>query len=253
MGFLDDLRNQANKKKQDEHAEAKRWEQLTQDYRENIHPKMANLYSHLNELIEHLKVVNPEIKTDYILTASGDMATLKQQEHKIVTDSAEEMKEILFKCVCAGDKKIKYEVENKKNIDKHIEYLQRYNLKFDSRLQRNDSHEVTHAKITVEPAINMFVLIKGDIESGQITIKFSNVEALGTREHTFRPEQVDDEFVDNVIKYIMRNTDHFLQLEMSDNAKRKIQQRIKLEKLQRERELREAERRYEEEQKKSNR
>ncbi len=249
MGLLDELRKQADDKRQSKLAEAQRQEQLTQYYRENIHPRMANIYSHLNELIEHLKVIKPDIKTDYVMTAAGDKATLFQKEHKIVTDSADEMKEISFRCICVGDSKIQYEIENKKNIDKHIEYFQRYNIKFDSRLHRNDNHHITHAKMTVEPVISLFVLIKGDIETGKIMFRFTNVEALGTREHIIEPEQIDDEFVDNLIKYIVRDADHFLQLDMTAAAKRKLQQKIEYEKLVRERELREAERQFEEENK----
>lgn len=248
MGYLDDIRKKSSEKRKRDADEAKRWEALTKRYLEVTHPKMTQIFSHLSELIEHFQVVKPVISIGYQLTASGTVVALVQQDHKVVTDSRDEMKEIIFKYLCVAGEKIKYSVENKKNIDKHIEYLQRYNLKFDSRLQRNDNHQVTHANIQVEPVVAVTVLITGDIETGTINFKFNNVESLGGREHTFQTEQVTDEIIDNLIKYIARDTEHFMQLDISDAAKRKLQHKLKLEKMRSEHEMRVAEKRYEEEQ-----
>ena len=248
MGYLDELRKQATEKQQREAAQARYQQALRKDYLEKVHPLMVKIYSHLSEFIAHFQVVWPAINTDYALTASGTVARLTQQDHKIVTDSRDEMKEIIFRYTCLGDENIRYQVENRKNIDKHIEYLQRHNLKFDSRMYRNDNHEISHAIISVVPVVAVTVLINGEIETGKIRFRFHNVEALGTRTHTFSPEQITDDLIDNLIKYIARETDHFMQLDISEAARRKLQHKLKLEKMRREQELAEAEKRYQAEQ-----
>lgn len=247
MGLLDDLRKQSTDKKQQQAIETARLEKLNAFYRSDIHPKMTAIYTHLNEMVEHLNFIKPDIKVPYKLNASGTVRKLVQSGYKINTDSSEEMKQLILTFTCALDSAILFEVENKKIVETHIEYLQRFKLQYTSKLYRDDNHDVVSAKFKVKCRVPVTIVFEGDVENSCIIFKLKNFAGLGLQQHVIKPKNVDDEFLDELSTYLVRESDEFMKLDLSEADRRKLQHKIRLEKLQREKEMREAEKRIREE------
>ena len=237
MGLLDDLRKQSSALKQSQEEQAAKQAELLEIYKTKIHPAMTLIYTHLNELIEHINFVKPTITAAYTLTASGTRKNLKQAGYKISTDSSEEMKQIILVFHCVDEENIEFDVDNKKNIEKHIEYLQRYKLQYTSQQYRDDTHEVSFAKFNLESKVKVTILIEGDIQNSCIHLKFNNFQDLGLLKRDVTAEQVTDDFLDDMGKYLVRESHDFLKLDLSSHERQRLQQKVKREELRRKMEM----------------
>jgi len=246
MGLLDDLRKQSTDLKNSHASDAARQAELLEFYKTKIHPAMTSIYTHVNELIEHLNFVKPAITAPYTLTASAIKRNLKQSGYKIVTDSSDEMKQIILTFHCSDEENVEFEVDNKKNIEKHIEYLQRYNLQFTTQKYKDDLHEVSFAKFNLQSRVKVTIVIEGDIQNSCIHLKFNNFQGLGLLKRDIQAEQVTDEFLDEMGKYLIRESYNFMKLDLPEQDKKRLQQKIRQEEMRRKLEILEIEKKQKE-------
>jgi len=80
MGILDDLKNQSEVQKAAEEREKQRQADLLKYYQENIHPKMLQLYTYLNEFNEHLNYIKKITKVSYPIPPDGSLRELDQSD-----------------------------------------------------------------------------------------------------------------------------------------------------------------------------
>jgi len=241
MGLLDDLRKQSTDLKKSRADDAAQQAELQAFYKANIHPAMTAIYTHINELVEHLNYVKPEINVPYTLTASGIKKNLKQHSYKITTDSSELMKQIILIFYCTDEEPIEFAAENKKNVEKHIEFLQRHKLQYTSQQYKDDNHEVSYANFKLDSKVKITILIEGDIQNSCIHLKFNNFQDLGLLKRDIKAEQVNEDFLDDMGKYLIRESFNFMKLDLSSKDRQKIQQKIKREELNRKLEMLEIE------------
>lgn len=246
MGLLDDLRKQTTDLKKSHADNAANQAELLEIYKTKIHPAMTAIYTHINEVLEHLNFVKPTITAPYTLTAAGIKRNLKQHSYKIVTDSSDEMKQIILTFYCTDEENVEFDVDNKKNIEKHIEYLQRYNLQFTTQKYKDNLHEVSFAKFNLESKVKITILIEGDIQNSCIYLKFNNFQDLGLLKRDIQAEQVTEEFLDEMGKYLVRESYDFMKLDLPEQDKNRLRQKIRKEEMRRKLEMLEAERKQKE-------
>jgi len=241
MGLLDDLRKQSTALKQSQEDDAAKQAELLAIYKTEIHPAMASIYTHINEMIDHLNFVKPVITAPYTLTASGIKRNLTQGSYKISTDSSEEMKQIILVFYCSDEENVEFDIDNKKNIEKHIEYLQRYKLQYTSQQYRDDTHEISFAKFSLESKVKITILIEGDVQESCIHLKFNNFQDLGLLKRDVQAEQITEDFLDEMGKYLIRESHNFMKLDLSNHDRQRLQQKVRREELRRKMELLELE------------
>jgi len=246
MGLLDDLRKQSTDLKKSRADDAAQQAELLAFYKANIHPAMATIYTHINELVEHLNYVKPEINVPYTLTASGIKKNLKQHSYKITTDSSELMQQIILIFYCTDEEPIEFDAENKKNVEKHIEFLQRHKLQYTSQQYKDDNHEVSYANFKLDSKVKITILIEGDIQNSCIHLKFNNFQDLGLLKRDIKAEQVNEDFLDDIGKYLIRESFNFMKLDLSSKERQRLQQKLQQEKIRRKMEMLEAEKRQKE-------
>lgn len=246
MGLLDDLRKQSTDLKKSHADSAANQAELLEIYKTKIHPAMTAIYTHVNELLEHLNFVKPTILAPYTLTASGIKRNLKQHSYKIVTDSSDEMKQIILTFQCTDEDNVEFEVENKKNVEKHIEYLQRYNLQFSTQKQKDYLHEISSATFNLQSKVKITISIEGDVQNSCIHLKFNNFQDLGLLKRDISAEQVTEEFLDEMGKYLIRESYDFMKLDLPEQDKKRLQQKIRHEDMRRKLEMLEAEKKQKE-------
>ena len=241
MGLLDDLRKQSTDLKKSHADNAAYQAERLEIYKTKIHPAMTAIYTHVNEVLEHLNFVKPTIIAPYTLTAAGIQRNLKQHSYKIVTDSSDEMKQIILTFYCSDEENVEFEIENKKNIEKHIEYLQRYNLQFTTQKYKDNLHEVSFAKFNLESKVKITIVVEGDIQNSCIHLKFNNFQGLGLLKREVQAEQVTEEFLDEMGKYLIRESFNFMKLDLPEQDRKRLQQKIRQEGMRRRLEMLEAE------------
>ena len=242
MGILDDLKNQSEAQKANEDQEKQRQAELLKFYQENLHPKMLQLYTFLNELIEHLNYIQTETTALYPVTPDGSMQEFNQSDYKVTIDSATEVKEINLRFSCCLKEPLVFEIENSERIQRYTEVLHSYRVEFDRTDNKDSSYELISAKFKVIGPIPVNIILHGDIATSSIHLLLSNFEKPGAVKHTFKERHITEEFIDGLGKFILRQNPEFLKLDIADEHKDIIRKRIQADMEQRKQELEEAER-----------
>ena len=241
MSFLDDLKNQAADRKQKEQLEQQRQEQLQQTYQQDIHPRMVEVYTYLNEMIKHLNYLDTDTKASYPISPDKSKRAFRQADYKVTIDSANSIKNITLKFSCSLDSKLEYEVEGKKAIDAYNDWLNDYNLKFYRKDYKDDNYELLSSRFLLEGPIYVTVQFIGDVENSGVNLFFRNIEKPGISKSVLKARHLTRDFMDDLARYLLREDEKFLSLDISETEKQTIREKLQQEKARREQELLEAE------------
>jgi len=241
MGILDDLKNQSEVQKAKEEEEKQRQADLLKYYQENLHPKMLQLYTFLNELSEHLNYIKTETFTDYPVSPDGSMQQFQQSGYKVTIDSAKEVKEINLHFRCSLKEPLVFEVENCERIQRYNDVLNSYRLEFDRTDNKDSNYELISAKFKVIGPVSVNIILQGDIDTSSIHLILKNFEKPGFVKHSFKERHITEEFIDGLGRFILRQNPEFLKLDIADEHKEIIRQNIEADMKQRQKELEEAE------------
>ena len=250
MGVLDDLRKQSAKQREGEDANRQREQERQEFYQQEIRPRLEQVYTYLNELADHLNYVKPDLQFTYTLPGGVKLESLKQDEYGIEADSRDNMKKITFKCYCHTVGDVIFRVEGKKTMDKLNEFMHQCRLRYKTSQIKDEKQNVIEAEITIEKVVPIIFQFVADIENGNIILWIRNFEKLGIRKIMLLPRQANEGMLDDLGKYIVRDVDRFMQLDIDEESKKELQKKLKQDKIRRDFELKVAEQiRQEEEQK----
>lgn len=241
MGILDDLKNQSQVQKAKEEQEKQRQADLLKYYQENLHPKMLQLYTFLNELSEHLNYIKTETYTDYPVLPDGRVQQFQQSGYKVTIDSAKEVKEINLHFSCSLNEPLVFEIENSERIQRYNDVLNSYRLEFDRTDNKDSNYELISAKFKVIGPVSVNIILQGDVDTSSIHLILKNFEKPGFVKHSFKERHITEEFIDGLGRFILRQNPEFLKLDIADEHKEIIRQNIEADMKQRQQELEEAE------------
>jgi len=248
MGLLDDLKNQANDQRAREAREKERWEQLERTYQDEIHPRMAEVYQYLNELVKHLNYLQPETRAHYPLLPQGNLCTLFQSDYKITIDSTRQTRNITLTCKAELAEPECFSLEGKKKVLRQREILDSFKLRHDRKEYKDNNYELLGADFKLEGPMNISIYFVGDVETSSVNLFMSNFEQPGVVKHVLKARHLNREFLDKLGSYLLRKDDQFLNLDISDDHKQTIRQMLEQEQLRREQEIAEMEQKSREEQ-----
>ena len=91
---------------------------------------------------------------------------------------------------------------------------------------RDDRHNLVSALFTVETKVPVAFNFELSEDKSTINLSIRNFEGLGTHLYRFQPEQIDEQFLDQMGRYLLRADNHFVRLEISDDERQKLRQRL---------------------------
>lgn len=247
MGLLDDLKKQADAKKVTEQQAVLSQQELEQYYQDEIHPGMLNIYNYLNEMISHLNYLEHPTIARYPFLPGNEYVELTQSQYKAVIDSTKTTKNITLNFECHFPEPLLVDVDGKDRIEGYSDVLKNYKIKFDRRDEKDKDYKLVRSHFSVEGPVFAMVNFMGDIEKSCVNLFMRNVEKPGITKHVLKPEHLNNEFMDRLAKYLIRESDDFLKLDMDENAKDEIRKKLQEVQQQREQELIDAEKRLKEE------
>ena len=236
MGLLDELKQEAQSKKARDGDDQDTTQADTERALRQLEPKMKALYKYFNEFTEHLKVVSPEVTGDYLLEGLGTLTKLQQGEYNLTTDDPKSIQKFTFHWTCSRPGRQEFKIDNPIIAEKHRETLWNYNLKFNKRDLQNGAGSV----FVVDAYVPVSCEFEADAEKKVIRLKLKNLGALGIISHTYPPDKVNEEFMDEFAKCVLRRPNRFDELsgeKMSDTLRQRIRENVKKEREQRNTEL----------------
>jgi hypothetical protein len=244
MGLLDDLRNQAEGKKAADEEAAARKAEREQYYQEKTLPRMIKAYQFFNEFVEHLNYIKLETIAYYPLLPNGGPQPLRQEGYNVVIDSSKALKRIDFSMEGVLDTPLQFEIFGKDAVQKHADRIERYGFRHE-RKDRKDpaSMELIGAKFILQGPLPLKVTIEADVDAKRINMTIRNFKEPGFTKYNLTVEQFSDEFLDQLGKFVLRQEDRLFgkNEELSEEAKKKLRDRMIVEARIRELEMIEAE------------
>ncbi len=252
MGLLDDLKKQTADQRAREEAEQDEKAQRESVYREQIKPKLEQIFSFLHEFSEHLNYIKPDTRVTYELPGKVILGDLLQGNYSLKSDSRNTMSEIVFKFYCQAEGGLFIDTMEKGRFNRLKEFLHQNRIPCQTRDHKDSKQNVIGGEINVEKRVPVVFKFSADIDNSCITLWIRNFGRLGTRKFILFPNQISEQFLDNLGRYVMHETDFFIKLEMPDDQRLRIREKLEDEKQKREQEIKIAERvRLEKEQQES--
>ena len=244
MGLLDDLKKQSESKKVQENQESQRREKAEEFYRAKVQPKFNEIYSHYAELTKHLNYVNPNTIAKYKINVSGLEAEFKQGDYKVQVDSMTDTSFVSIRCICKRPTDIEFLVEDPGTFNKHKHFLNEHGLNYQIYPRSNGE---PGARFIVQAEIVGELHFKGDRENGSILLTVVNFDSLGRRSKVLQVHEINDQFLDGLDRYLVRENENFFKLDIDESAREEIRSKVQEEQRRRMEELKEMERLAEEE------
>lgn len=242
MGLLDDLKKESTKLRHIEEQEAARRSALQKIYVDILLPKMQYILGYLYELVQHLNYVNPDVQVNAYRDQVSELADLKQSEYRIVTERSRDVDHFSLRFSCERQGYYEYETVGQQNIEKEVQTLLTRGLKHDCKRVSGQDNSVQRAFFRVQRRVPVVFDFSTDIETSTIRIAIRNFDSLDIRDYHFEPDTIDDDFLDTLARYIIREETDFLRVEISDAERHAIRQQLQDAMQQREQEMAEVER-----------
>jgi hypothetical protein len=241
MSILDQLRQERHSKQESEFASANIQQQLEDEYQTNILPKMQKIYLFLKEVVEHLSYLEKAIEVKDYCQRYPEMGTLSQMDYKINTDGYGGLADfnrimqvnVLFSCVGKGD--FTYEVEGKAKIENEVAFLNSKNvpLKWNHFI---NNRGIEAAVFTITRKIPVRFRFEVDYGESKIKLLIHNHEDFNIYKKIFDPKTLDeselDKLLDEVSRFMLREDSDFIQLDITNQDKRRIQKKAEEEQEQ---------------------
>ena len=244
MGLLDDLKKQSESKKAQEDQASVRREQAEEYYRQKVQPKLTEIYTHFAELTKHLNYVKPETIAKYAINVAGQEAEFYQGEYKVQVDSTTDTNYISIRCKCTRPTDIEFVIDDPSAINKNKNFLNEHGLSYQVYPRNNGE---PGARISVQAEITPELLFEGDRMKGCVNLKILNFESLGKRTRVLQIHEINDQFLDGLDRFLIRENENFFKLNIDEKAKEEIRAKVQEEQRRRIEELKEMERLAEEE------
>jgi len=224
MGILDDLKKQADGVRARE-ARDRRQARAEEDVFESLlQPCMKKLYAYLEEFVRSANVVKPSVVASYEVTGFGVLRDLRQGEYRLSAEDPETLRCFSLEFTCRGPGTIEFQKETKIAADRQREYLSAHGLSYDWKI-RTDGRGLFQLRALVPVSFEF----AADADQAAVTLHIRNLDALGVTNFHLAPDTVNDEFLDELGKCILRQPNRMAELSgntISDEARQRLRDRL---------------------------
>ena len=224
MGVLDDLKKEAQALAAEKARETSEQAAAVERAREHLQPRMQKLLEYFTELKSHLELLNREILASYEVRGAGRVDALLQGDYRIATERPERIEKFSFRYVCAKDGAFQVNQGDAAAVSAYRDYLRDHGLQAKVRDTGRGS-----ALFMVQAAVPVLVEFSADYERVAIRLRVRNLTSLGVTRHTLTLEQVDERFMDELARAILRAENRFDELvgaSISPSSKKRLKKQI---------------------------
>lgn len=203
--FLDQLKKQAEQVKAQESVADQKKRQIAAQFEKLTKPKMRQTHLYLFEMVEQLKLIQPNPPVSYSIPVLGEYKNLKQDEY-ILGGFDEQNMTFFLRIACHSCRKNIFEIRDINEVEKMRNYLYSNNIRF-KWIQENDKQQkFLRALFNLEGEIFIEFTFRGEPETSNIHLNVRNFEEFGKVDYLIPPQDIDNKFLDQLAMYMTRNT-----------------------------------------------
>jgi hypothetical protein len=204
--FLDQLKKQAEQVKAQESAADQKKKQLAEQFEKLTKPKMRQIHLYLFEMVEQLKLIQPNPPVKYSIPILGEYKDLKQDEY-ILGGFDEQNMTFFLRIACHTCRKNTFEIREVHEVEKMRNYLYSNNVRF-KWLQENDKQQKFYrALFSLEGEVFIEFTFRGEPETSNIHLNVRNFEEFGKVDYLIPPQAIDSKFLDKLAMYLTRHSE----------------------------------------------
>lgn len=247
MSLLDDLKKEAQERLAADTADQEAVRKET-EYRERLRPAMLRILNYLSELTDQLKVLDTDVRQDYTIPGIGTVKGLLQDGYVVNADSTENTKTIRLRFSCTDEQEREFAVKPKSQAEETRDFLETQVMRYAEWPIRDPVQGVIGLNIQLAVKVDVNFIFKADMDQMTVTLIISNFSNFKVEKSVVQPERVDDQWLDNLGNYLLRRRKNIYELEITDNDKAAIRQKLEQVQRQREQEMQQALQREQQEQ-----
>jgi len=235
VGLLDELEQEAQKRKASADDAEKRKAEREQIFRTQLDPGVTALYEYLNKLVGSLKILQPKKQLRYSLVGYGDIVGYVEHEYDLKVNQSPGSKEIVlsFPCLVATDECPLVEVNGPSKVSTVAGAFQRYHLGGLMEPKKDVSNQIVSAKFKAKGRITLNATFSADADSAVVKMQFVNFDSLGTAAKTVPPAQLNDALFDDIGRYITREPSSLFQEALPDSYRVQLRTKVQQEQIKR--------------------
>ena len=238
MGLLDDLEQEAQKKREEkEEVLARRREY----FKSNSIPAMEGLYDYLSRLSKSLNFLKTERRTKFKVIGYGDVTVKIESDMTIQAQMPMYAREIKLTVTGVIDTAScpLIKVEGASKVEALAEAFRRCGFEGMQRAERDDRGNILSAQFQPMGKVQMVASFFTDMNSDTLRMEFANFDNLGVRKESVAITSLNDDLFDQIGKYIALQQNYVVRETISDdmreawrrglsneNQKREVEQKI---------------------------
>jgi hypothetical protein len=214
MAFLDDLKKEAELRKQQAAREShNKTIQVTRNFL-LVQSGFKQIKRFLDDLASQLNVVNMEVIRPYYIDGFGLVEDFRQEDYavkveKMAIDQKEFVNSITLRFKCSTGKVLSFEKSSFAAIDMEKTYLWENGLKHKCTEYKNDKGIVDRAQFVVESQIPINLKITADFEHARLFWLLKNFNGLTSNDFVYDADEIDEALLNEFAKYLVERPNDF--------------------------------------------
>lgn len=224
MGFLDELKKEAEQVKQREQESRSATDLERERVLRSIRPRMQKVHDYLKEACEQLNVLDPDVHMSYEVKGFGKLGPLRQGGYKVVAEEPRKLEKFTLSFACSRPDQVRFQVQGKERALAQKEYMWGANLRFTSKVTADGS-----GVFFMDAYVPVTLEFEADMENARINLRIRNLDGLGSSRIVYEPDVLDDELLEELAKCIVRQDNRFQDLSgntVSKEMRMRLQQQL---------------------------
>lgn len=225
MGLLDELEQEAARRRGGELDEDAQREARDLHWREQLRPAMEQLAEYLKKLSQNLTFLKKRIRVTYQLPGYGEVVAYADGPFDVREQMpGKHQHEIVFECVAqvAAEESSVTLADSAAKVRMINGVLQQHRFSGMQDTAKDANGNVTAARFQARGRVPLNVTIAASRESGVARIQFLNIEAHGTSGRNLTADQLTPALFDSIGRYLMREDQSFARESIADDVRRKL-------------------------------
>ena len=235
MGLLDELEQEARRRKLDDEESSRRKTEREAIYRTRLDPACDALHEFLGELITKLKEIKPRTTMRYEIPGYGEIVGYIEHHYELKDDRQPSSREITiaFPCTIATEECPSVEVEGASRVRAVAGVFQRHRIGGMLAPRKDASGEIVGAMFRAKGRIPLSATFEANAETAQLRLSFVNFDGLGTGVKTVPAEQVDEALYDEIGRYLMREPNALMREDLPEAYRKHLRSKVQQQEIKR--------------------
>lgn len=218
MGLLDDLEQEAQKKREEKEEVLARKREY---FKNTTIPAMDSLYDYLTRLSKSLNFLKTERRTRFKVLGYGDVVVRIENDMALQAQMPMYAREIKLSVTAIVDTAAcpLVKIEGAGKVEALNDAFRRCGFDGMQRAERDERGNVLSAQFQPFGKVQMVASFYTDMNSETLRMDFANFDSLGVRKETVLVTAVNDDLLDQIGKYIALQQNYVVRETITDEMR----------------------------------